>query len=88
MDLTLHLKRIWFDQIKSGEKKVEYRLYTSYWIKRLVKRKYDKIILLLGYPKKGTPGTRIERDYCGYEIEIIRHPEWNYEPQKCFVIYL
>lgn len=33
--LTLHLKRKWFDLIKSGEKKEEYRKQSTYWIKRL-----------------------------------------------------
>lgn len=33
--LTLHLKRKWFDLIKSGEKKEEYREQSTYWIKRL-----------------------------------------------------
>ena len=33
--LTLHLKREWFDLIKSGEKKEEYREQSTYWIKRL-----------------------------------------------------
>ena len=34
--LTLHLKRKWFDLIKSGEKKEEYRTQTCYWIKRFL----------------------------------------------------
>ena len=33
--LILHLKREWFDLIKSGEKKEEYREQSTYWIKRL-----------------------------------------------------
>lgn len=33
--LTLHLKRKWFDLIKSGEKKEEYREQSTYWITRL-----------------------------------------------------
>lgn len=33
--LTLHLKKEWFDKIKSGEKKEEYRALSTYWIKRL-----------------------------------------------------
>ena len=33
--LTLHLERKWFELIKSGEKKEEYRAQTTYWIKRL-----------------------------------------------------
>lgn len=33
--LYLSLKKEWFDMIKSGEKKEEYREITPYWIKRL-----------------------------------------------------
>lgn len=33
--ITLHLKKKWFDLIKSGEKKEEYRKLTDYYIKRL-----------------------------------------------------
>ena len=33
--LYLSLKKQWFDMIKSGEKKEEYREITSYWIKRI-----------------------------------------------------
>ena len=35
--LTLSLKKQWFDMIKSGEKKEEYRSLNEYWIKRLLK---------------------------------------------------
>ena len=35
--LTLSLKRQWFDKIKSGEKKEEYRECSEYWIRRFVK---------------------------------------------------
>lgn len=35
--LTLSLKKQWFDLIKSGEKKEEYRSLNEYWIKRLLK---------------------------------------------------
>ena len=33
--LTLPIKKKWFDMIKSGEKKEEYREIKSYWTKRL-----------------------------------------------------
>lgn len=33
--LTLHLTRKLFEKIKSGEKKEEYRVLSTYWIKRL-----------------------------------------------------
>ena len=35
--LTLSLKKQWFDMIKSGEKKEEYRETSAYWISRLLK---------------------------------------------------
>lgn len=35
--LTLSLKKKWFDMIKSGEKKEEYRECSLYWIKRFEK---------------------------------------------------
>jgi len=34
--LHLNLKKKWFDMIKSGEKKSEYRELTAYWAARLV----------------------------------------------------
>lgn len=34
--LTLSLKKQWFDKIKSGEKKEEYREISEFWRKRLV----------------------------------------------------
>lgn len=33
--LKLVLSDYWFDEIKSGRKKHEYRLFSEYWIKRL-----------------------------------------------------
>ena len=35
--LTLSLKKQWFDMIKSGEKKEEYRECSEYWITRFIK---------------------------------------------------
>lgn len=35
--IILHLKKVWFDKIKSGEKKEEYRKLNDYYIKRLAK---------------------------------------------------
>lgn len=34
--LILPLKKKWFDMIKSGEKKEEYREINEYWIRRLI----------------------------------------------------
>ena len=35
MMLTLPIKKKWFDMIKTGEKKEEYREIKPYWTKRL-----------------------------------------------------
>jgi len=53
--LNLTLKKEWFDLIKKGIKKVEYREYKPYWIKRFVKNGYknfDEIHFTNGYGRK------------------------------------
>ena len=50
--LVLTLKKEWFDLIRSGKKKVEYREYKTYWIKRLVGKEYDYIEFRNGYGKQ------------------------------------
>ena len=47
--LYLTLKKNWFDLILSGEKKEEYREIKPYWEKRLIWKKYDRIIFRNGY---------------------------------------
>ncbi|WP_454974060.1 ASCH domain-containing protein [Capnocytophaga gingivalis] len=51
MNLHLTLKKNWFDLILSGEKKEEYREIKPYWEKRLIGKKYDRIIFRNGYRK-------------------------------------
>lgn len=41
--LTLSLKNQWFDMIKSGEKKEEYRDTSGYWTSRLLKYSLGEI---------------------------------------------
>lgn len=49
MNLHLTLKKNWFDLILLGEKKEEYREIKPYWEKRLMGKKYDRIIFRNGY---------------------------------------
>ncbi len=54
LHLTLHKK--WFDEIKAGEKKEEYREAKQYWLKRLFDEKgkpkeFDVIKFRNGYNK-------------------------------------
>ena len=48
-DLVLHLKGEYFDLIVDGLKPYEYRKATPYWIKRLVGKDYNNLILWKGY---------------------------------------
>jgi len=83
-NLHLHLKFKWFDQIESGKKKTEYRIYSKYWIKVFFNNPdgFEKIVLYRGF----AGGGKIERPWKGYDIKVITHPEWNNVPQKCFCI--
>ena len=50
--LTLPIKKKWFDMIKSGEKKEEYREIKPYWTRR-----FEKLIMML------KPLSEIEENY-------------------------
>lgn len=51
--LTFNLKKEWFDKIKNDEKTHEYRLYTDYWVNRLLYRKLPcPCFFACGYPSK------------------------------------
>ncbi len=54
--LTFHLKKVWYDKIKAGEKTHEYREVNDYWVKRIdsfyQNQKYNHVCCFsLGYPK-------------------------------------
>lgn len=57
--LTFNLKKEWFEKIKSGEKTHEYRVFSSYWVKRITNafknNNFDigmECKFALGYPNK------------------------------------
>ena len=99
--LTLSLKKQWFDMIKSGEKKEEYRdgSMSFYWANRLRERtktsdgwiygdfkRFDSLVFTLGYPKAGDTERRLVFKNPRIRIGTGR-PEWGAEPGKnCFVI--
>jgi hypothetical protein len=63
--LHLTLKKVWFDKIKSGEKKEEYREIKHYWIKRLYvlymvrPKDFDYVVFRNGY-SKNAPTVKVE----------------------------
>lgn len=84
--LTLPLKAEYFDAIKAGTKKEEYRLCTPYWNKRLDRRAYDLIVLTRGYPKRGDTSRRLERVWDGYAVKTITHPHFGPAPVRVYAI--
>ena len=89
--LFLTLKKIWFDEILNGTKKIEFREDKHFWVARLMQgnsfKNYTAVKFQLGY-QKGAPQmlvelTGIERYDCFYLFlgEILKRPE-NYTPAK------
>lgn len=90
MTITMTLKKKWFDQIKSGEKTIEYREFKSYWITRLVKDEpVTSIIFINGY-QKDSP--KIKADVKKIEIiDAYKNGKWITDLKfidKVFAIHL
>lgn len=86
--LHLVLKREWFEKIKSGEKKTEYRAFSPYWNKRFEYSKYidftqcwrcpyDVVIFHNGYTNE-TISFQIDRVKCltGVANDLCADPVW------------
>ncbi len=87
---TLHLavKREYFEQIKSGEKIDEYRLYNDYWRNRMSKGPFTKIVITLGYPKKGDTERTLEFPWRGHDVKWINHPHFGPDDVSVYAIHL
>lgn len=89
--LTLSLTQKWFDLIKAGIKKEEYRECSEYWMKRLDDEKnhcfkhFDKIVFTLGYPKKDDTSRRLEFKNPSIHYRTGK-PEWGAEPNKSYFV--
>jgi hypothetical protein len=73
MLLTLSLYKEYFDQILSGEKKIEYRQRSEHWDKRLSKQ-YDTVKFINGYgndrPWLVCQVTKIEKDNYEWRVHL------------------
>ena len=85
-DLVLPVRKVYFDQIKSGEKTYEYRLRKPFWEKRLVGKSYDNVVITLGYPAKDDQEKRLVFPYRGYETQTIRHPHFGDAPVGVYAV--
>jgi hypothetical protein len=85
--LMLNLKREYFEQIKAGIKKREYREYT-YWAPRILPRvPYLKFVrICMGYPRLDETEKILLFPWNGYEIEEISHPVYENHTVKVISI--
>lgn len=86
MDLHLNLKKEYFDAIKSGKKRFEYRLFNEFWKKRLIDKPFKRILIKCGYPAKNDKNRTIIRKWQGYKVKTINHPFFGPKPVKVFAI--
>jgi len=92
--LILPLKAEYFDAIRDGTKKEEYRLANDYWSKRLIvggrrgilHRSFDGIVLTKGYPKRDDAERRLELPWLGFTRKKITHPHFGPDPVEVFAI--
>jgi len=87
-DLHLHVRHIYFNQYKEGDKPEEYREYNDHWIRQLVGREYDNLFYYAAYPKKEETSKIAVMPYKGYVIKTITHPHFGNTPTKVFAIKL
>jgi hypothetical protein len=89
--LHLHVRSIYFDQIKAGTKTEEYRLANDYWKKRLfwgegIPEKFDGIVIYNAY--KPGDENQIALPWNGWEIKRIQHPHFGPDEVTVFAIKL
>lgn len=84
--LILPVKRIYFEQIASGEKPEEFRLANAYWAKRLEGKDFSRVIVTLGYPHKDDSSRRLEFPWRGFTKKTITHPHFGMGPVDVYAI--
>lgn len=85
--LTLNLNKEYFNEIKSGIKKEEYREVKDYWNKRLNK-KYDYIVIKCGYPNAADISKELWFEWNGFIKKKIIHKHFNNKEIEVYAINL
>jgi len=85
--LTIPLKAGYFNAIKAGEKREEFRLRTPYWRRRLERMQPgDMLVLTLGYPDRSDANKRLTLPWRGMRETTITHPHFGPDPVEVFAI--
>lgn len=85
-NLQLAVKTEYFNDIKSGVKTEEYRLCNEYWTKRLSDKRYNRLIITCGYPKRDDKDKILSFPYVGWERKTITHKHFGDSPVEVFAI--
>lgn len=85
-DLILPVKRVYFEQMRDGSKTEEFRLVTPFWTRRLAGRTYARLIITLGYPKKGDPARTLVFPWRGCRTRTLTHPHFGDQPVMVYAI--
>ena len=89
--LVIHVKKKYFDQIKSGRKKRNTEKVSPYWIPRIMWKcnSLYNIVIVCGYASwKKEPDMALIFPWKGYEIKTITHEEFGKEPVEVFALKL
>jgi ASC-1-like (ASCH) protein len=84
--LHLHVKKQYFDEVKSGKKRSEYRIVCDYWKKQIEGMQFDLIAYHFAYPKKDDLTATIYLKWNGYEKGYVRHPHFGRETKFVYII--
>lgn len=84
--LHLPVKKIYFEQVRDGIKKEEFREQTAYWAKRLECREYDEVHLKLGYPKADDKSKILVLKWNGFVKKTITHEHFGNKPLNVYAI--
>lgn len=84
MKLHLHVKTEYFLAIKDGSKTHEYRLFNSYWVRRIEARHYDSVVIYNAYK----PGADNRMEFAWKVPRVItrQHPHFGPNPVEVYAI--
>lgn len=89
-DIIFNLKKEYFEDVKKGIKKEEYREVKDFWNKRLVGKEYRYVIIKLGYPSKNETDENkvLIFKWEGFEIKKLIHKQFGNKEIDVFAIKL
>lgn len=85
-NLVLRVTRKYWEQMRDGVKRREYRRVNPYWERRLVGRKYAEVWIWMGYPPASDTSKLLRFVWRGFHRETITHPHFGADPVEVFSI--